>query len=120
MTSAPSSEATPRPWEWVIHDYSMASIEGPKGEEHHVLSISPCESCERPDWQWGNCKVPSLADAALIVAAVNSYDERELLLRAALDYVDDCALGRRSGEGKIEREAAAEIAARIRAHLEGK
>lgn len=37
----------------------------------HVLSVSPCRSCEKraTEWEWGNCLTPNLADATLIAAA---------------------------------------------------
>ena len=68
-----TDKATPRPWRWEIHDGSLASIEGPDGAVYHVLSVSPCKECRKDEWEWGNCFTPSLADADLIVAAVNSY-----------------------------------------------
>lgn len=60
--------ATPGPWEWIIHDYSMASLEGPKGDEDHVLSVSPCSSCvkRQTEWEWGGCQTPAEIDARLI------------------------------------------------------
>lgn len=66
---------TPGPWTWVIHDASMASIEGPNGMEQLVLSMSPCRSCtdsavkDGKEWEFGRCMTPSWADAKLIAAA---------------------------------------------------
>ena len=81
---------TPGPWKWVIHDYSMASIEGPNGEYDHVLSVSPCKGCQArtKEWLWGRCLTPSEANAHLIAAAPDLYaaleKARETLCRALL------------------------------------
>ena len=99
------SKHTPLPWSWGIHDYSLASLTGPKEEEDHVLSVSPCKACmegakrksELPTWQWGRCTTPSLADAEFIVAAVNGYEPMRKALEAfmALPHLDDdiCEVG---------------------------
>jgi hypothetical protein len=70
---------TPGPWEWAIHDYSVATLCGPNsvgehdGMEAHVLSVSPCKGCtDRADpkeWKWGRCTTANEADARLIAAA---------------------------------------------------
>jgi len=87
------SKHTPLPWSWGIHDYSLASLTGPKEEEDHVLSVSPCKACmegakrksELPTWQWGRCTTPSLADAEFIVAAVNGYEPMRKALEAMVN-----------------------------------
>jgi hypothetical protein len=44
-------------------------------EEGHVLSVSPCSSCQAradlldPVWKWGRCMTPDWEDAKLIAAA---------------------------------------------------
>ncbi len=65
------SKHTPGPWKWVIHDKSMASLEGPRDEEDHVMSVSPCASCigRSSEFKWGACTLPNAANAALIAAA---------------------------------------------------
>jgi hypothetical protein len=90
-----SAEHTPLPWEWQIHDHSMASL----GNGHSpgygtplVLSVGPCDGCaERADpkeWKWGRCCTPSEADAALIVKAVNNHDA---LVRALKGIAEFCS-----------------------------
>ena len=55
----------------MIHDKSMASLEGPRDEEDHVMSVSPCASCigRSSEFKWGACTLPNAANAALIAAA---------------------------------------------------
>lgn len=65
---------TPGPWNWVIHDKSMATLgvlPDPGLGDPMVMNVSPCRSCEdaQQEWQWGICGVPSLEDARLIAAA---------------------------------------------------
>ena len=65
---------TPGPWEWQIHDQSMASLgsgDSPGYGTPLVLSVGPCEACasRRTAWEWGCCQTPSLANARLIAAA---------------------------------------------------
>lgn len=68
------SKATQGPWHWTVHDYSMASLEGPAYEMDHVASISPCSACrknskEEGKWKWGRCTCPTEADADLMAMA---------------------------------------------------
>jgi hypothetical protein len=87
------TDHTPTPWHRVIHDSSMASIEGPKEELDHVLSVSPCKNCRGEHWQWGACTNPKEADAAFIVKAVNNHDALvEHLRRLAVPACDEAAL----------------------------
>jgi len=67
--------ATPGPWHWVVHDYSMATMQGPAEEYDHVCSVSPCTACQDrakqndPEWKWGRCTAPTEANANLMVIA---------------------------------------------------
>jgi hypothetical protein len=72
------SKATPGPWEWIIHDHSMASLGIPPDPglgNPLVLAVSPCKGCqdraESKEWKWGRCCTPSEADAAFIAFARN-------------------------------------------------
>ena len=63
------------PWNWEIHDHSMATLCG-GGEDAitgFIMSIGPCEACasraDPKEWKWGRCQTPSLANAKLIAAA---------------------------------------------------
>lgn len=71
-----AGEHTKGPWHWEVHDFSMASICGPQGEEDHVLSVSPCSNCQKgaAEWKFGRCTTPSEANARRIVACVNACD----------------------------------------------
>jgi hypothetical protein len=65
---------TPGPWHWVIQDRSMATLgvgQDPGIGDPHVLSVSPCKSCEgiSENWEWGKCLTPSESDANLIAAS---------------------------------------------------
>jgi len=67
---------TPGPWEWQVHDHSMASLgngDSPGYGTPLVLSISPCQACSdravKGEWKWGRCTTPNEADARLIAAA---------------------------------------------------
>lgn len=69
-------EATQGPWHWVEHDYSMASLQGPAEDYDHVMSVSPCEACQKrakdagnPDWKWGRCTCPTEVNSKLIALA---------------------------------------------------
>jgi hypothetical protein len=71
---------TPTPWDWMIHDHSMASLgvmPDPGLGNPLVLAVSPCPSCadraEPREWKWGRCHTPSEADAQFILTAVNSH-----------------------------------------------
>lgn len=66
----------------------MASLLGPNEDEHHVLSVSPCESCQKgkTKWESGRCLTPSAGDMAFIVRAVNSFDA----MREALEKINTC------------------------------
>lgn len=69
------SQATQGPWHWVLHDYSMGDIQGPAEEWDHVMSVSPCEACQKraktkgEEWQWGICTCPSEANGKLLALA---------------------------------------------------
>ena len=62
----------------------MASLEGPRDEEDHVMSVSPCASCigRSSEFKWGACTLPNAANAALIAAAPD-------LLAALNDLLDE-------------------------------
>lgn len=86
------SEHTPTPWNWIVHDYSMASLgagDSPGLGDPLVLCVAPCDACakraEPREWQWGRCHTPSEADADFIVKAVNSHDA----LVKALEEISD-------------------------------
>ncbi len=74
---------TPGPWRWQIHDHSAASLGGDQCvEENHVLTVSPCKSCQKraERWEWGRCLTPNEANAALIAAAPDMLEALEGLL----------------------------------------
>lgn len=82
--------ATQGPWHWSIEDYSTANLQGVQGELEHILSSSPCKSCqthakEPKEWEFGRCTTPDKADADYIAKA-NPAAILELikLVRAAL------------------------------------
>lgn len=78
------SERTPGPWTWTICDHSMAILHAGDPLEQPVMAAAPCSACAeraKPDWKWGHCHVPSLADAHLIAAAPE-------LLAAAIELSD--------------------------------
>ena len=71
-----ANEATEGPWNWVVHDVSMATLgvlPDPGLGDPHVLSIGPCEACckraKPQEWKWGRCHVPGESDAKLIAQA---------------------------------------------------
>lgn len=75
------AEHTPTPWDWLIHDHSMASLgvmPYPGLGNPLVLTVSPCQGCmdraEPREWKWGRCHTPSEADAEFILLAVNNHD----------------------------------------------
>jgi hypothetical protein len=66
---------TPGPWNWEIHDHSMATLCG-GGEDAiigHIMSIAPCRACsergKESGWEWGRCGTPREANARLIAKA---------------------------------------------------
>lgn len=70
----------PGPWQWEIHDHSMATLCG-GGEDAiigHVMSIGPCPACaergKATGWKWGRCHTPSEANATLIALAPELYE----------------------------------------------
>jgi hypothetical protein len=65
----------PGPWNWEIHDHSMATLCG-GGEDAiigHIMAVSPCAACagraDPKEWEWGRCMTPSIENARLIAAA---------------------------------------------------
>jgi hypothetical protein len=75
------AEHTPTPWDWLIHDHSMASLgvmPDPGLGNPLVLAIGPCPACadraQPREWKWGRCHTPSEADAEFILTAVNNHD----------------------------------------------
>lgn len=95
MTDSPEAGPTLGPWEWVVHDHSMASLQGPREEWQHVLSISPCGACqERNDkeWAWGRCTVPTEANARLLAASWELREALKVLLESYVSMVSsgDC------------------------------
>lgn len=91
---------TPTPWDWLIHDHSMASLgvmPDPGLGNPLVLTVSPCQACadraEPREWKWGRCHTPSEADADFILTAVNNHDALvDHLRRLAIRACDDAAL----------------------------
>jgi len=86
-------EHTPTPWNWVIHDHSMASLgagDSPGLGDPLVLAVAPCDACagraDPKEWKWGRCHTPSEADADFILTAVNSHDA---LVKALQEVVRD-------------------------------
>lgn len=69
------SEATQGPWHWVLHDHSMATLQGPAEEWDHVTAVSPCEACQKrakeksKEWEWGWCMCPTEPNSKLIALA---------------------------------------------------
>lgn len=76
---------TPGPWDWVIHDQSLATLGVPPDPglgDPMVMNVSPCGACAGrvTEWQWGNCGTPKIEDARLIAAAPTLFAEYERLL----------------------------------------
>ena len=69
------ANSTPGPWHWAVHDYSMASMQGPSEEWDHVCSVSPCGACRDRakeaggEWKWGRCMCPTEVNADLMAMA---------------------------------------------------
>ena len=68
--------ATEGPWEWMLHDHSMASLgvlPNPGFGDPLVLNVGPCKSrtdrAEPKEWKWGRCTTPTENDAKFIAAA---------------------------------------------------
>jgi hypothetical protein len=107
-------EHTPGPWDWVIHDHSMASLgvlPDPGLGDPLVLAISPCRACAKrageagKEWEWGRCHTPSLADARLLSAAPELYAVAQSALDA-INAMDRLHTLRRGGYSrKAEEEA---------------
>lgn len=83
------AKATKGPYSWTAEDHSMCTLHGKDYLYDHVLSVSPCKSCQKgaTEWEWGRCTTPNKANADYIAAALNALpallDEVERL-RAAL------------------------------------
>jgi hypothetical protein len=67
-------KATDGPYSWTAEDPSMCTLHGKDYLYNHVLSVSPCESCQKgeTEWKWGRCTTPSKDHADLIAAALNA------------------------------------------------
>lgn len=121
--SGPGCEThTPGPWSWVIEDHSMASLgvlPDPGLGDPLVLVVSPCRSCvkhaendakrdgQEPEWKWGRCHTPSLADATLLAAAPDLYDALRDLYDSTADYIRINKLGDANSTHAMRRAAAA-------------
>lgn len=66
--------AHPGPYSWTAEDHSMCSLHGKNYMENHILSVSPCKSCQegKTEWKWGRCTTPSKVHAELIAEALNA------------------------------------------------
>lgn len=91
MTAA-NAKYTPGPWEWVIHDHSMASLgrgDNPGMGDPLVLTVAPCPACadcaNPKEWKWGRCLTPNEQDARLIASAPDLVEA----LKDCLSYVDE-------------------------------
>jgi len=66
-------------WQWIVHDKSTITLAGSiDGIENHVLSCSPCKSCQErmdsADNIFGTCLVPNETDAKAISAVPEMID----------------------------------------------
>lgn len=100
---AMSDKPTPRPWKITRHDFDTVQIADADNDEFIMMDCPSSDSDEEV--------------AALIVQAVNSYDEARALLREAADVfgqfcdaIDD--------ENDPVRGLSEDMFARIRAYLE--
>lgn len=102
----PSSEATPRPW-------NILTIASSAGASSRIFSeVTNSDICHIP-MEWNGRT--NGADAALIVAAVNSYDESRKLLEDVQKALDEVAgLDFEAGDCAHYKQ----LSARITAHLE--
>lgn len=98
-SDAVSDKATPRPWKFVPWHVE----EGPPAVRAGA-AFGPIV-----------CTTSSDADAALIVAAVNSYDESRALLKEAVDMIDRYAKSMRTR--RLPDHKQQDLIARLRAHL---
>ena len=64
------TKPTPGPWRWIAHDHSMGSLVGPDEMYDHVLSVSPCDSCQKEgESPFDRCTSVYQNDMNLIAAA---------------------------------------------------
>ena len=118
-----AGQHTPGPWEWTIHDHSMATLavgDYPGEGAAQVLTVSPCDPCigrSEGVWKWGRCGTPSEADALLISKAPDLLKElatcTAFLVGLAMRDVREGRLA--TGEAVMER--AEKAAALVRATL---
>lgn len=87
---ARAEAATEGPWEWLVHDHSMASLgvmPDPGLGDPFVMAVSPCKSCQSRvkdgQWKWGRCHTPSLDDAKFIAHARQDIPALTAALREA-------------------------------------
>lgn len=74
---------TPSPWKWTVMDYSTIVLHGPDDDKHWVMSVSPCQGCQKTtkrnedaklDWEWGICTTPNFNNSKLIQAAPEMFE----------------------------------------------
>lgn len=99
--------ATPRPWRittcldyWIEHNEPRTNV-----KDDDFQGIALCGDIDWPNYE--DRQDEWAANAALIVAAVNSYDEARALLREAADMLDEIS----------DLKDTDEIVARIRAAI---
>jgi len=78
-------------WQWIVHDKSTITLAGSiDGIENHVLSCSPCKSCQErmdsADNIFGTCLVPNETDAKAISAVPELIDEGIKAIKHLHDY----------------------------------